>query len=124
MAKTSDKQKTKAQLIEELQTLRQQVTALGEPEQALRESDEKYRAILENIEEAYYEIDLAGNFTFFNDALCRVLGYARDELMGMNYRQYMDEETVEKAYHTFNTVYRTGEFAKIVDWEIIKKGRG
>ncbi|MBU0705484.1 MAG: GAF domain-containing protein [Chloroflexi bacterium] len=114
-----------------MQTLRQQVTAFREPEQqrqqaeqALRESEEKYRAILENIEEAYYEMDLAGSFTFFNDALCRVLGYTRDELMGMNYRQYMDEETAEKAYYTFNTVYRTGEFAKIVDWEIIKKGRG
>lgn len=131
MAKMSDEQKTRAQLIEELQALRQQVTALGEPEQqrrqteqALRESEEKYRAILENIEEAYYETDLTGSFTFFNDALCQMLGYARDELMGMNYRQYMDEETAEKAYHTFNTVYLTGEFAKILDWEIIKKGRG
>ena len=36
-------------------------------EEMLRQSEEKYRTILENIEDGYYEVDLAGNFTFFND---------------------------------------------------------
>ena len=36
-------------------------------EEGLRESDEKYRTILENIEEGYFEVDLAGNFTYVND---------------------------------------------------------
>src|ERR1035437_787621 len=35
-------------------------------EEALREREEKYRTILENIEDGYYEVDLNGNFTFFN----------------------------------------------------------
>src|SRR5208283_1432526 len=42
---------------------------------ALRKSEEKYRNILENIQESYFENDLAGNFTFVNDSLCRNLGY-------------------------------------------------
>jgi len=33
-------------------------------EEALRQSEEKYRNILESIEEGYYEVDLTGNFTF------------------------------------------------------------
>ena len=41
-------------------------------EEALRSSEEKYRNILENIEDGYFEVDIAGNFTFFNDSLCRV----------------------------------------------------
>jgi len=41
-------------------------------EEALRESEEKYRTILEKIEDGYYEVDLAGNFTFFNDSMCRI----------------------------------------------------
>jgi len=48
-----------------------------ESEEALRESEEKYRRILENIEEGYYEVDIAGNFTFFNDSLCRLLRYSK-----------------------------------------------
>ncbi|HCX01528.1 MAG TPA: hypothetical protein DHO02_03810, partial [Syntrophaceae bacterium] len=35
-------------------------------EEALRQSEEKYRSILEDIEDGYYETDLRGNFTFFN----------------------------------------------------------
>src|SRR3972149_11885266 len=52
-------------------------------EEVLRQSEERYRAILENIKEAYFEDDLAGNFTFVNDVLCRLLGYTRQELIGM-----------------------------------------
>ena len=49
---------------------------------ALRQSEEKYRTILENIEDGYFEVDLTGSLTFFNDALCRITGYPKDKLMG------------------------------------------
>jgi len=97
------------------------VTERKRTEEALRESEEKYRTILESIEDGYYEVDLAGDFTFFNDAMCRILGYPRDELMGMNNRDYMDKETAKKVYQTFNNVYKTGEPSKGVDWEFISK---
>jgi len=97
------------------------ITERKRAEEALRESEEKYRTILETIEDGYYEVDLAGNFTFFNDSMCRIQGYPRDELMGMNNREYMDEETTKKVYKIFNTVFRTGKSAKIYDWQIIRK---
>ncbi len=50
-------------------------------------SEEKYRSILQSIEEGYYEVDLAGHFTFFNDSMVGILGYSKDELMGMNNRR-------------------------------------
>lgn len=90
-------------------------------EQALRQSQEKYRAILESIADGYYEVDLAGNFTFFNESLCRILGYPADEMMGMNNRQYMDQETAHKVYRTFNGVYTTGSQLKGFGYEISRK---
>ncbi len=90
-------------------------------EEALRESEEKYRTILQSIEEGYYEVDLEGNLTFFNESMCRQLGYSRDELMGMNNREFMSAETAKRVYETFNTVYKTGEPAKALDWEMISK---
>ena len=90
-------------------------------EEALWESEEKYRTILDNIEDGYFEVDLAGNLTFFNDSLCRMLGYSRDEMMGMNNRQYMDKEGAKRVFREFNRVYTTGKPAKGFDWEIIRK---
>jgi PAS domain S-box-containing protein len=90
-------------------------------EEALRKSEEKYRTILHSLEEGYFEVDLSGNLTFFNDAFVRWSGYSKEELMGMNNRRYMDEETAKKVYQVFNEVYRTGEPTNPFDWEIILK---
>ena len=68
----------------------------------LRQSEEKYRTILENIQEGYFEVDLAGNFTFFNDSICRILDYSKVELSGMNNRQYTDKEESKKVFQAYN----------------------
>ncbi len=106
----------------ELEKRVQQRTAqLVEANKELKKSEEKYRTILENIEEGYYEVDLAGNFTFFNDSIQKILGYGRDELMGMNNRQYTDQENAKKLYQAFNKVYTTRRPTKEFDWKIIRK---
>jgi PAS domain S-box-containing protein len=97
------------------------ITSRKQAEDALRESEEKYRTILESIEEGYYELDIAGNFTFFNDSICKIFGYANDELMGMNNREYTEKETAKRLYQTFNRVYETGKSTRIFDFEIIRK---
>jgi PAS domain S-box-containing protein len=90
-------------------------------EEALRVSEERYRSILESIEDGYYEVDIAGNFTFFNDSMCQILGYSKEEMMGMNNRQYTDQKNAKKLYQAFNKVFRTEQSAKGYEWEIIKK---
>ena len=123
-----DQDKTKEQLVNELAELHQRIADLEKlevkrkrTEEALRKSEERYRTILDNIEDGYFEVDIAGNFTFFNGFLCRMLGYSIDEMMGMNNRQYMDKENAQKIYQAFNQVYKTGEPCKLLDWEIIRK---
>jgi diguanylate cyclase (GGDEF)-like protein/PAS domain S-box-containing protein len=87
----------------------------------LQQSEEKYRTILESIQEGYFEVDLTGNFTFFNDSMCRILGYPPEEMMGMNNQQYTDKDHAKRLYKLFAEVYRTGEPAKGSDWQIIRK---
>ena len=91
--------------------------------EALRESEEKYRTILENIEDGYIEVDIAGNTTFCNEKTCQIFGYSHEELMGMNNRQYMDKEAAKDVYSVFNQVYRTGIPEKGVAYEVIRKDR-
>jgi len=107
--------------VTEFQAVGRDITERVQAEKALRESEEKYRTILESIEDGYHEVDLAGNLTFFNDSLCKMLGYSPDELMGLNNREFMDDETARSVYQTFNEVYRTGKPAKAVDWALIRK---
>ncbi len=96
------------------------VTERKQMEEQLRRSEERYRTIIENIEDAYFEVDLGGRFTFVNDALCRSMGYSREELIGMDNRQY-SEKTVRDLYKLFNKVYRTGEPVKAYSFELTPK---
>ncbi len=41
-------------------------------EEMLRQSEDKHRSIIDTIEDGYFEVDLAGNFLFFNEATRRV----------------------------------------------------
>jgi PAS domain S-box-containing protein len=90
-------------------------------EENLRQSEERYRNILESIQEGYFELDLDGNYTFANEANCRYLGYAKEELIGMNYRQHTDEETAKKLYEPYYELYRTGKPIELLDLESIRK---
>jgi PAS domain S-box-containing protein len=101
--------------------LKKRVTNRDERAAVPRVTRERYLDILHGIEEGYYEVDLAGNMTFFNDSMCRIVGYQRDELMGMNNRRYMSQDTAKKVYQTFNEVYRTGKPKKAFEWELIRK---
>jgi len=97
------------------------ITERKQAEEALRQSEEKYRTILDDMGDGYFELDLAGNITFFNDSLCRLLGYPKEELKGMNYKAFTPEENVEAMYKIFTQVYRMGKPLEQVQAELIRK---
>jgi len=89
--------------------------------QRIQKSEERYRTILQSMEEGYYELDINRRFIFFNDSLCQILGYSRDELMGMNNQKYTDKENAKIHYQAFNKVYTTGQPLKRFNSVIIRK---
>jgi PAS domain S-box-containing protein len=91
-------------------------------EQALKESEEKYRTILESMEEGYYEIDFDSNFTFVNDSMSRILGYPKNDLLSLNYRRFMDEKNVRLIEETFNDCRHSGKPVKAFDCEFNRDG--
>jgi two-component system sensor histidine kinase/response regulator len=112
---------TYEELEQRVKALEKQALELKNAEEELRRSEEKHRSILGSIEEGYFEVDLAGNMVFFNDSLCRIHQVPRDELMGMNNREYMDEKAAKRVFQVFNQVYTTGKPAKGFAYEIIRK---
>jgi len=97
------------------------ITARKELEEVIEYSERRYRTMLEDMEDAYSEIDLAGNFTFVNNSVCRDLGYSREELIGMNYKSFISEEDIEPVFRAFNEVYRTGMPNKGFPWKSTRK---
>ncbi|MGO9117208.1 MAG: PAS domain S-box protein [Desulfomonilaceae bacterium] len=101
--------------------LKKEIVERQRTEEDLRRSEEKYRNIIDTIQDGYYETDMAGNFTFFNDNLCEITGCTRQELKNVSYRQFMDEENASRTLEEFKKVYRTGKPSKVFDHEITRK---
>ncbi|NIR15198.1 MAG: PAS domain S-box protein, partial [Desulfobacterales bacterium] len=80
-----------------------------------------YRAFIENVHDGVYETDVNGNFTYFNNSLCRVFGYPREEIQFHNFRKFMDNQNARKAYDAFTKVFVTRKGFSDIIWEIIDK---
>ena len=90
-------------------------------EEALRQSEERYRTILDEMEDGYFEVDLAGNFTFVNDADCRLLGHSREELIGASFKGHLNEEDFDILYNAFGRIYSTGKPERGISYRAIRK---
>ena len=97
------------------------ITERRQVEEALSRSEERYRTILADAQDAYFEVDLAGNITFADNSTCHHLGYAGEELIGVNYKAFTAEEDAKTVYQAFNQVYRTGEPVRHLSWKVIRK---
>ncbi len=90
-------------------------------EKALEENEKKYRTILESIEDGYYEVDLTGNFTFFNDSLCKILGHASGEMREMNFAQVMDKDNAARLADAFTSINQTKKPVKALDMKLARQ---
>ena len=118
---TIDLQTNEAGEMVGFRTVSRDITERKLLEEALKQSEEKYRNILEEMEDAYYEVDLAGRFTFVNDSTCRHTGYTTDELLGMNYRNITFKDDIKAIFEAFNHVYRTAEPNKGFSHRMVSK---
>jgi len=92
-------------------------------EAALRESEEKFRTIIETTPDGYYEVDRNANFTFFNDSMCKILGYSREEMATLNQLELLDETNSQKLRDTFNKVLDSGNPITSLSWTLYDKSR-
>ncbi|HEY8605920.1 MAG TPA: EAL domain-containing protein [Noviherbaspirillum sp.] len=95
--------------------------ALARVENALHASEEKYRRVLDTMDDAYYEVDLHGKLVMGNRSFYRMLGYQPEELAGLTNRDLQTPEMSARLFQTFNGVFRTGVRATWDDWEVIHK---
>jgi PAS domain S-box-containing protein len=85
------------------------ITARKELEEDIENSEKRYRTVLDEIGDAYFEVDLKGTLTFVNDQMTQHLLYSKEELLGMNYKAFTAKEEIKNVYAAYNKIYRTGE---------------
>lgn len=64
-------------------------------EQKLKESEEKYRFLINNIIDEVLEIDLDGNITYVSPQVFDILGYTPEEVIGTNALQFSHPEDIK-----------------------------
>jgi PAS domain S-box-containing protein len=62
------------------------VTDRKRAEEAVRKSEEQYRALVEKASDIVFRTDKTGRFTFLNSATMRITGYSEEEFIGKHYR--------------------------------------
>jgi diguanylate cyclase (GGDEF)-like protein/PAS domain S-box-containing protein len=90
-------------------------------EEALRRSEEKFRNILDSLDDAYYEVDLRGGPVYHNPAFARMLGYDYDYRVGEDNRNRQTPEMAAVVFKAFNEVYRTGVSKSGQLWQYLHK---
>jgi PAS domain S-box-containing protein len=70
----------------------------------LRDSERRYRAVVEQQTELVLRFGSDGTITFVNDALCRYSGLSRDELMGESFHRFVSDDMAEKTQRHLTTL--------------------
>ncbi len=86
----------------------------------LKKSTEKYQAMIDQVEDAVGEVDLNGNVLFFNESGCKTWGMTKEQIVGKNFRSYLDGHAIEIVKNAYNKVFRTGMPGKNIVYEIIR----
>jgi len=101
--------------------LTRDISERKQAEDALRESEEKYRTILEDMDDVYFEVDIKGNITFVNRSSCKMSGYSEEELLGMSFKKISAPDSIEKVIQYFSEIFLTGKTGKPFLWNLEKK---
>jgi PAS domain S-box-containing protein len=85
------------------------ITERKKTEQGIRESEEKYRDLVEKEKDIIYTLDDKGNITSSNPAVKTILGYEPKELIGKNFRVLIPKDWQKKTEADFNNILKKGE---------------
>jgi diguanylate cyclase (GGDEF)-like protein/PAS domain S-box-containing protein len=97
------------------------ITERKHREDDILKSESRYRTILEEMHDAYIEVDLEGNLSLVNSAACRVLGYTKEELQGLRLRNVIVQKDRKKVDEAFDEVYRTHKPNEGINFAAVKK---
>lgn len=81
--------------------LEKEIAGHRQAERALRESEDRYRALVENASDIVFRTDNNGYFTFVNTSTIRLTGYEEKDIIGKHYQEYIRSDLRDEAIKFF-----------------------
>jgi len=116
------------------------ITERKQSEEALIESEEKFRLFMENAHDGVLIVGENSRFEFANRKLCKILGYSLNEIIGQSFTNFLDDDSKQLVYdryvkrqkgedvpsrYEFKVVTKNGEFKDVeISSAIIKNFKG
>ncbi|NTU75389.1 MAG: PAS domain S-box protein, partial [Anaerolineaceae bacterium] len=95
------------------------ITHQREAEQALIESEKRYRRLFEGVQEGVWMVDAEARTTFVNDNMANMIGYSQAEMIGRSLFDFMEVHSQEVARNSLARI-RQGDQEKN-DFELLHK---
>jgi PAS domain S-box-containing protein len=91
--------------------------------EVLRESEQRFQDIAENIGDWIWEVDENGVYTYCSEKVEDILGYSPNEIIGKTPFDLMKQDEVEKTREIFSRIVQKEEAIKnLENWNIAKNG--
>ncbi len=91
-------------------------------DQALRESEERFRGVISQSATGIVQCELDGRFVLVNGRFCEIVGYSENELLGMRMQDITYPDDLHENMRLFETMMATGESFEIEKRYVRKDG--
>jgi len=98
------------------------ITDRKQTEEALRESEEKFRTFMETASDLMHMADKNGNITYVNESMAKTLGYSKEEMIGMHITQVISKESLKNFKPDLEELITKGGISLEVAW-VTKDGK-
>ncbi len=89
------------------------ITARKRAEEALVESEERYRTYINHAPDGVFVVDANGKYIEVNEAACRMAGYSSEELLNMSISELLAPTTIEVGLNGFKQLKCKGKFSNV-----------
>ncbi len=96
------------------------ITDRKRAEEALRQSEERYRALIENMKDAVYTIDKVGRITYISKAIEAFTGYRPEEIVGRSFREFIYQDDREMSERRFRQLLE-GKVSGPLEFRVLTK---
>jgi two-component system cell cycle sensor histidine kinase/response regulator CckA len=103
------------------QALEQEITGHKQAVQALQQSEERYRTLVENASDIVFRTDSTGHFTFINPAGMRIAGYEEEVIIGMHYPALIHPRMLDETIKFFSRQFLKNLPDTYLEYAIITK---